>query len=57
MRRRSIELCFHANTLGDWTKCHSIRPAKRQAAVDDITPDNKTTEENYQRVLSDVEQK
>ena len=30
---------------------------KRQAAVDDITPDNKTTEENYQRVLSDVEQK
>ena len=26
MRRRSIELCFHANTLGDWSSCHSIRP-------------------------------
>jgi hypothetical protein len=26
VRKRSIELSFHANTLGDWTKCYSVRP-------------------------------
>jgi chitodextrinase len=26
LRKRAVELSMQANTLGDWTRCHSVRP-------------------------------